>query len=317
MPRPRTGTVARVTLPDGRKAWQPICTLPDGTRRRLTPCEPGTSKAAARETAAYWSRRFAEEDTTRPEPTRTQARASTQAAEASAEEANAWIAAWLAERERRGIVDASAEQHWRLHIGPALRFKHPRDWTAADLRAFVGELDAVVQGKRLKWKSAANVWGTATIICADACQAKSDALRVRADNPALGVRGPDRGVKTAKQILYPSEAIALLRCGRVPLRYRRFVALSLYTGVRAGELRALRWSDADLEHGNVHVHRAWSNKRKRVESTKGMHNRRVPIEAPLAAPLEGMRGDAPRRSNRSGNRSARLKLAFPCVPSGI
>ena len=57
------------------------------------------------------------------------------------------------------------------------------------------------------------------------------------------------------------------------------VALAVYTYARAGELAALEWTDIDLEHGTMHIHRSLDVKRGRgIKSTKSDVARRVPIE---------------------------------------
>ena len=73
-----------------------------------------------------------------------------------------WLTAWLAYREERGIVTIrNNEQHMRLYILPAVDGRHVADWTPADMRALVADLDARISGGTMGAKSAANVWATA------------------------------------------------------------------------------------------------------------------------------------------------------------
>src|SRR6185312_7375047 len=123
-------------------------------------------------------------------------------------------------------------------------------------------LDEKVRKGELSWKTAGNVWSTVRALFRDACRAKDDAFCVRDDNPTGNVAGPDRGVRKAKQYLYPSEFLALVSCEEVPIRWRRLFALATYTYVRAGELAALEWGDVDLVHGTIHVHRSVDRVRK-------------------------------------------------------
>ena len=78
-------------------------------------------------------------------------------------------------------------------------------------------------------------------------------LRVLELTPFDGVQGPDRGEKKGKQWLYPSEALALLACDDVPVRWKRLYALSMYLYLRTGELAALEWADVNLDRRYVHV----------------------------------------------------------------
>jgi len=66
--------------------------------------------------------------------------------------------------------------------------------------------------------------------------------------------------------------------------WRALLATAWISGMRIGALLALRWEDADLEHGNV-----WSRSR----TNKGKRDMRHNV-APARALLEAIRGDDPR-----------------------
>lgn len=119
---------------------------------------------------------------------------------------------------------------------------------------------------------------------ADAMKSKVDALRCRDDNPGAIVAGPDRGERTAKQWLYPSEFLAFVSCAEAPLHWRRIVALMTYLHVRPGELRELRVEDVDLAHGVIHVHRTVDQETGNEKGTKTGHARRFSVE-PAVMPL--------------------------------
>jgi integrase len=203
-----------------------------------------------------------------------------------------WFAKWLGDRLAHAYTttDDSAG-HFRKYIAVSMADKHINDWTAADLRKLCRDLDALVIAGKIAWKTAFNVWGTATRMCDDACGSKIEELRVRADNPATGVRGPDRGASKAKQFLYPSEALAFMLCAEVPLLWRRLLAVAIYCYVRAAELRALDSSDVDFEHDVIHVHSARNRRTAGFTATKGMQNRRVPIEPALKPLLVAMHAE--------------------------
>ncbi len=127
-------------------------------------------------------------------------------------------------------------------------------------------------------------------MCADMMSAKKRDFRVRDDNPCRDVKPPERGARKAKQYLYPSEFLTFVSCEDVPLRWRRAVALAVYTYTRDAELRVLRWSDID--HGIVDITRAY-NRRKpgEVKGTKSGHTRRFSAEAALVPLLDTMRAE--------------------------
>jgi integrase len=203
-----------------------------------------------------------------------------------------WLQAWTQNRRGRGLSTADETRRvFELHIRPVIG-SHVRVWTRDDFRRLSRTLDERVQGKHMSWKSARNVWVVATKIAADAAGSKLDELRVRDDNPAVGVQGPDRGPRKAKQFLFPSEFVQFAVCPDVPLAARRAVAVAIYTYLRDGELRALRWDggDLDLDHGVLSVTR--SVRHGAVKATKSGQTRRFGVEAALLPLLRAMRQEA-------------------------
>ncbi|MCE7893969.1 MAG: hypothetical protein DYH12_30445 [Sorangiineae bacterium PRO1] len=283
MARARTGTIVRyepAKVGESQGHYVVRCSAPDGSRPlfHLAPSpKSAQAEARARETAAgiseqLWARGLG------AAPARRQASRATSQSDGSRQAE--WVAAWLSDRERRGLV-RSVASNIELYIAPATANRHLREWTPEDLRALVRLLDAKVQGGEISWKTATNIWGTATRMCRDACSSKVESLRVRDDNPALGVAGPDRGVRKEKQFLYPSEFLRLVTCEAVPLAWRQAVAVAVYLYPRPSELRALvLGDDVDLDHGAVHVHRSLDGDGN-AKPTKTKTPRRFAIEPEL------------------------------------
>src|SRR5207302_11236302 len=75
----------------------------------------------------------------------------------------------------------------------------------------------------------------------------------------------------------PTPAISTLSLhDALPIcRWRHAVTLAIYLFPREGELKVLRWDDGsiDLEHGVIHIHRAWDRRAKAIKSTKTGHSR--------------------------------------------
>lgn len=155
-------------------------------------------------------------------------------------------------------------------------------------------LDAKIVHGDLAWKTAASCWTLVTSMCADMVTAKKRELRMRKDNPARDVKPPEKGNRKAKQFLHPDEFLQFAACEDVPLRWRRAVALAIYTFTRDGELRALEWTagDVDLAHGILNVTRAYSERAGKVETTKTGETRRFAIEPTLMPLLEAMHDEA-------------------------
>jgi integrase len=280
---------------------QGLITLADGRRHRVKPPYPKEWSDAMCKERAAWAQ---ENRDTIYVPEKKAPRA------LKPEDSHEpWFKKWCADREARGYTTiADSKGHYTKHIAPSIGDKSIKDWTPADMRKLCADLDAKVAAGGISWKTAFNIWGTATRMCDDACGSKVEELRVRDDNPAAGVRGPDRGAHKAKQFLYPSEVAAFVAHLGVPLLWRRLVAVAVYAYMRDGEIRALTWEDVDLEHGSIHVHQALERESGELVPTKGMQNRRVPIEAELRPLLEAMHKEAAGEAKRATG------LLFPVYP---
>jgi integrase len=271
MPRQRTGTV----VPHGDH-FDIRITYPDGTRSNCLCQPPEMSEARARDKAKRLTELAAKKGATATEaPT---------APTLAGETFEAWAERWCKAREARGLTSVD-DDRGRLGkwVTPTLGPRPMTEIKRLDLERLVESLDTDVQKGALEWKTARNVWGVVSKAFDDAGHSKTLALRVLTENPAAGVRGPDRGAEKAKAYLYPRELMTLVTCERVPLRWRRMYALAAYLYMRAGELRALDWPDVDFEGGFVHVFKSLTEKGI-IKPTKTKETRKVPIE-PRLLPL--------------------------------
>jgi integrase len=107
-----------------------------------------------------------------------------------------------------------------------------------------------------------------------------------------------------RRILTPAQIEALL--GELPERHRAMIAFAAYTGVRAGELRALTWSDIDLDARTARISKTYYRNRPQ-HSTKTAHDRSVPIPRHLAQILAEWHSRCP---------PSRAGLCFPSPGGG-
>ena len=86
------------------------------------------------------------------------------------------------------------------------------------------------------------------------------------NNPAESLN-LSRGQKPEIEVLTRDEQATLIR-GSYNHRYGVFVRLTLFTGVRLGELLGLKWEDVDVKGGMIHIRRTLSclNKMKRPDN---------------------------------------------------
>jgi len=104
-------------------------------------------------------------------------------------------------------------------------------------------------------------------------------------------------------ILTPAQIEALL--AQLPAFYRPMITFAAYTGVRAGELRALTWRDVDLAARTATIDKTLFRDRPQ-RSTKTGHDRVVPLPPHVADALRNWRTECP---------AGDLNLVFP-QPNG-
>ncbi len=128
------------------------------------------------------------------------------------------------------------------HLLPYFGSSRLCDITKLEIQHFVAE--KFHQG--LAWQTVRNTWILLSSILDSAAEYGYITL-----NPARGVKFPPQGPAKAPQIL-SAEALARLReYLREP--FKTMVALTVLTGLRIGELLALRWRSVDLDTGILHV----------------------------------------------------------------
>jgi integrase len=91
------------------------------------------------------------------------------------------------------------------------------------------------------------------------------------------------------QWLTTAEAAALV--AHIGERWRPLIVLALRTGLRMGELQALRWSDVDAAARVVHVRRSWSDRTGEFGPPKSGRARTIPLTPDAADMLTAQRFD--------------------------
>lgn len=282
--RPRTGsTVWCFGKRAGKPHWHVRITLNDGRRSPPVPLDPNIPRddlAGAKAAARTMSET---------------ARATGAIPVAVQETVSEYAKRWHDWRETRGLTCVKDDRaRMTNHVLGQIGALDVRACARRDLERLVEHLDACITAKTLGWKVAGMAWSNVRRMFADACSAKKLDLRVREDNPADHVQGPERGNRKEKQYLWPSEFFALVSCPEVPLRWRRLFALAVYTFARAGEIEALSWDDVSFDTMTVHIHGSVDRVRARgrLKTTKTGLSRRIPLEAELYPLLRMLHDDA-------------------------
>jgi integrase len=171
-----------------------------------------------------------------------------------AEAAEKWIEACRARGLERSTIDAYA-QHTKLHIGPFLGRLKLSQISAPGVREFEDRI-------RLDGRSPAMVRKILTSLGSLLSDAQERGLVSRNVVRELGSRrkkGVDRRadrrqkgrVKVGVEIPSREEIRAIVAA--LQGRWRPIILTAIFTGLRASELRGLRWADVDLKKGELHV----------------------------------------------------------------
>lgn len=213
---------------------------------------------------------------------------------AASEPTGAWVERWFADRNRRGVNGKNDRGAWKKWIARFLDSIPVRDVSRADVERIVEHIDNATLAGEIHGQTPGKIWSLVQAAFRDACTSKTRSLRVRDDNPTEDVAPPDNGEERSRPWLYPCEMVSLMRCARIPVRWRRLFALTTYLYLRAGEVAALTVEDVDLVGGVVLVHRAENRagRRRTLKRTKTRITHRVPIEPTLRPLLEVMIAEA-------------------------
>jgi integrase len=158
---------------------------------------------------------------------------------------------WLRHSKKDSVKPITYESYSSLarnHIVPALGRIRLKDLTPDRVRAFrTSKLEAGLSRRTVQY--------LLTLLRQALGQAVEDGLLPR--NPAQGVSVKRIGDGEEIPHLAPQQAKALLAAAREERLWALYV-LAVHTGLRQGELLALRWADVDLAAGKLSVRRTLS-----------------------------------------------------------
>lgn len=142
--------------------------------------------------------------------------------------------------------------------------------------------------------------------------------RLLAQNPCLAVDPPRAGRRHDMTILGPEQVKALLEAAAKTRDYA-LILTAVTTGLRRGELLALRWDDVDLQRRVIHVRHALQRIKGRglvLREPKTVRSRRqVSLPESTVEALRRLRAEQARNRLRLGPRYQDNGLVF-CLPDG-
>jgi integrase len=192
-----------------------------------------------------------------------------------------YLESWLSDTARYQVSEGTFERYERTcrnHLLPFFARLKLRDLSAAHVRAF--------KARKIEEGLNPNTVGVMQGVLSVALnQAVDDGLLP--SNPAARVKKAALRGESPMRALSNEEASRLISAAE-GTRDEALITLALRTGMRQGELAALRWEDLDLsEKGSVAVRRSADTRtRTRVSTTKTGEERRVGIGARTVAVLK-------------------------------
>jgi integrase len=217
---------------------------------------------------------------------------------------------WMASAEANGLERSTLEQyrqHLNLHIFPLLGAVKLAQLTVPVVRAFQDKL----QGSR----SPAMV--RKVLVSLGSLLSDAQQRGLVAQNVARGLRAQrQRGaqsesrrngkLKVGVEIPTPDEVRAII--AHLEGRWRPLLLTAIFTGLRASELRGLRWSDVDLKRGELHVRQRADRYHKIGQPKSRASERAVPLLPMVVAALREWKLACPK---------GELNLVFPNTRGNI
>lgn len=226
-----------------------------------------------------------------------------------------WIASATAAGLERTTI-RSYQAHLDLHIAPFIGTAKISSLSIPAVRAFEDELRANARSPAMVKKVLVSLGS----LLADAQERGLTARNVVRDIRGRRGRGERRQEKRHKgrakvgvDIPTPTEIKAIV--GALEGRWRPLLLTAIFTGLRASELRGLRWSDVDLEKREIRVHQradAFNDigKPKSISGERTVPAPPIVINALREWKLACPRHDTGKR-DEAGNPILKHDLAFP------
>ncbi len=207
-----------------------------------------------------------------------------------------YLDAWLTDTARYQVSEGSYERYERTlrnHLKPFFRRIKLREINAAHVRAF--------KARKIEEGLNPNTVGVMQAVLSTALnQAVDDGLIP--SNPAARVKkAATRGKRPMRSLSH--EEASRLAAVVSGTRDEALILLALRTGIRQGELAALRWEDLELDGPRPTIsiqHSADTRKQTRVSTTKTGEERRVRIGPRMVEVL---------RRHRARQREERMKAS--------
>ena len=154
-------------------------------------------------------------------------------------------------RRHEGLERSTIQQrrqHIDLHIKPFIASVKLSDLTVPRVHAFLDDLRDNGRSLAMRRKVLTNLKALVSHAQSRGLVAQNAARSVRIK---ASVRDEGREMRAGMEMPTKTELRAMI--DHAPPRWRAFVVTAIFTGMRASELRGLRWDDLDIDIGVIHV----------------------------------------------------------------
>jgi integrase len=186
-----------------------------------------------------------------------------------AEAAEDWIAFVELEGRERSTV-AQYRQHADQHIKPRIGREKLAKLTTPRVNAFRDDLLA-----RMSRPMAKKVLTSLKSLLRDSQRRGNVAQNVAADVSIGADKRGKRKLKVGVDIPTPDEIKQVVRAASG--KWRPLLLTAIFTGLRASELRGLRWDDVDLKRGELHVRQRADRYNAIGKPKSGAGERTIPL----------------------------------------
>lgn len=191
-----------------------------------------------------------------------------------AEYLEGWLSEYVAPYRTEKTLKNHA-MHIRNRIIPSLGKIELRKLTPQEIQRFYNKTASERKDGQLKPVSMSTINGTHRVL--HAALERAVKLDLITSNPADRVEAP-QPARFQPRVLTPEEAIVFLEAAKHS-RHHILVTLALFTGLRLGEMLALKWKDVNLSEGIIKI----------IKSKTKAGERLVPLPPVAVALLQDQR----------------------------
>jgi integrase len=192
-----------------------------------------------------------------------------------AEATERWIVHCEAEGLEHGTI-VQRRQHLNLHIAPFLGGELLASLTTPRVHQFIADLRDAGRSLAMRRKVLTNLKTILSYAQGQGLVAQNVARGIKLKSDQRYATEPLREGHD-----FPSRAELKTLIDNSPPRWRPFIVTAVFTGMRASELRGLRWADVDLDRGVIHVRQRADNWRNLGAPKSAAGKRDIPL-TPLA-----------------------------------